>query len=345
MLETLTLKNWQLHTERTFHFDRRVTVLVGDTESGKSSVLRALRWVALNQWDGPADEFINWEASFAKAILDIDGQRIVRKKGTGNIYRFNDQEYRAFGLGKVPETIADFLRLGETNFQSQFDSHFWISESAGHVSRELNQIVNLSVIDDALSYVAAQERRTRTEVDIYRERLTAARKDKEQLEFVSDADKQLKSVERLAKRIEKIKTARQALAQILETLAQTRETVRLASVAAQMTSDTLSAAKRLLDTSSRVGELKKLLNSMDSARVAANRQIPELPDPDNLLALTSKRERLALLIKVSIEAAQWRTQCQRELTTAQTELAQKTKGKCPVCGNKMSSQLSAPTST
>ena len=48
MLKRLRIKNFQKHGKVDISFDPHVTCIVGDSDAGKSSLLRALHWFLTN---------------------------------------------------------------------------------------------------------------------------------------------------------------------------------------------------------------------------------------------------------------------------------------------------------
>lgn len=173
MLKSLKLYNFQAHRKRLIRFDPAITTIRGPTDVGKSAVLRALRWLALN--DTAGDEFVTWGADEAVAIVELTHNQIeakvVRRKGRENVYKLNGQVFKAFGAGKVPDVVAEVLALSEINFQRQHDKPFWLDDPAGEVSRQLNKVIDLSVIDTAMSNAARMVRTARERVTVSGERL------------------------------------------------------------------------------------------------------------------------------------------------------------------------------
>lgn len=108
----------------------------------------------------------------------------MRKKGKAtNEMLLDGQAFRAFGAD-VPEPIADLLNVGDVNFQAQHDSPFWFSLTAGQVSRELNSVVNLDVIDRTLAGVSSALRKARAVEEVCRDRLEETQKQIEELDWV-----------------------------------------------------------------------------------------------------------------------------------------------------------------
>lgn len=159
MFKSIQLKDFQSHPDTFIEFDAGVNALVGLSDSGKTTVLRALRWVCFNQPDG--DDFISHWADKTEVELVLDnGTIITRGRGkTGNWYRMTlpgekPQEFKAFGRGQVPQEIQDVLNLNsEINLSRQMDGPFLLSMSSGEVSQTLNRVVNLDIIDTAISNI------------------------------------------------------------------------------------------------------------------------------------------------------------------------------------------------
>ena len=49
VISSLTLENFQSHKESKIVFDKGLTVIIGQTDQGKSAIIRALKWVLYNE--------------------------------------------------------------------------------------------------------------------------------------------------------------------------------------------------------------------------------------------------------------------------------------------------------
>jgi exonuclease SbcC len=213
MIEKLIIRNFQCHKRLKIEFDPLVTTIVGPSDVGKSAVLRALGWVTTNHPRGEA--FIRDGADKATAILSVDGHKIKRSRGSKNTYELDGSKFTAFG-NATPDEIAAVLNLSELNFQGQHDAAFWFSESAGEVSRQLNSIVDLSVIDSTLSNLSSALRKANAEERVTQARLDSAREDRKSLRSVKQADKALKKVEALGEKARDAAFQRALLAALLK---------------------------------------------------------------------------------------------------------------------------------
>lgn len=195
MLERLRLTDFQVHAKLDVTLDPAITTFVGASDVGKSAVLRALRWVLTNVPAG--DAFVRHGTTSAKAELIVDGRTVTRVRGPStNLYQLDGETYKSFGASAVPDTIAAFLNVGPVNFQGQLDGPFWLGESAAEVSRRLNAIVDLSVIDDVLAGCAAEVRKTKSMVELTEERLKTARAERDRTAWAAEMDDELYAVEK-----------------------------------------------------------------------------------------------------------------------------------------------------
>jgi DNA repair ATPase RecN len=160
MLKTIQLKNFEGHANTTVDLSSGVNIIAGESNAGKSSIFRALRFVFLNEPGG--EEFINFDADTCEVVVQYGEHTITRTKGRNNKvneYSLNGQVFKAFGQS-VPSEIQQALSLNEINFEWQFDKRpFLISETGGYIASKLNEIVNLELIDLSLRNVDSMRRK------------------------------------------------------------------------------------------------------------------------------------------------------------------------------------------
>ncbi len=157
MINSLKISNFQSHKDTLLQFHKGVNVIVGGSDSGKTAILRALRWLTKNRPNG--DDFrSHWGGESLVEINTDDKFIITRSKDKENLYIINNAKWdeakvlKAFGT-KVPEEIQKALNIDDVNLQSQFDSPFLISSTPGEVAGYFNQIAHLERIDSSISYV------------------------------------------------------------------------------------------------------------------------------------------------------------------------------------------------
>jgi predicted ATP-dependent endonuclease of OLD family len=150
MIERVLIKNFQVHEKLDMQFGP-VTTIIGQTDSGKSAIIRALLLVCTNEPSG--DEYIRKDSNGTTVAIRIDGHVIKRiKTKSKNEYILDGETLQAF-RSSVPEPVQAILQMGEVNYQQQHDAPFWFSCTAGQVSKHLNAIVNLDLIDQTFSKI------------------------------------------------------------------------------------------------------------------------------------------------------------------------------------------------
>lgn len=304
-LERLDLKNFQCHRSLSIEFDPLITTLVGKTNSGKSAILRALRWLVQNFPAG--DEFISDGEKYCRARLTVDGHRVVRRIGDRSEYRLDDKVYKAFGRN-VPPAIAKLINLTDENFQSQLDAPFWFGLTPGQVAKELNRIVDLGVIDKTLANLAQVSRQATSEVALTKTRLQEAKQTRDKLAWVPAMGLRLKALQAKGK-----------------SLADKRQKGANLALLCQQANQ-LALAKQIA--------LKRKFGAEAAYKAGAAwaRQKQAVEELTELVDEVRRRKDETCRLK-------------EQLAKAKQELQKATQGKrCPVCGNKFSPS-SARTST
>lgn len=194
MLQSLHLRNFQTHRDFFLELDPLTTVITGPSDSGKSSLLRALRWVCTNQPRG--DSFITWGEESCSVTLKVDNHTITRTRGKDNTYQLDSGEpYKSF-RDDVPQAIQALLNVDpDLNFQQQLDPAFWFLKTPGEVSRELNKIVHLDRIDAVLNNLQSELRKARLTATVSEERLEKATKQAEELAWIEECHAEYQKIE------------------------------------------------------------------------------------------------------------------------------------------------------
>ena len=196
-IEKLTIKNFQAHKKLEVELDPHVTTIIGPSDVGKSAIIRALMWITTLHPSGTA--FIREGSKQTTVNLVVDGQEILRTRSASiNTYALDGKEFKAFG-NDVPSDIRGLLNLSPVNFQSQHDSPFWFCETAGEVSRQLNQIVNLEIIDRTLANLDRIGREARTQIKVVTQQLDEAKELRSTLKWAKTAEQELATAEALHK--------------------------------------------------------------------------------------------------------------------------------------------------
>lgn len=339
MIEKIQIRNFGANEELNIDFSPQVTTIAGRSYIGKSWLLRALRWVVLNKPSG--DSFINWDSDKSKVKLVVDDKRIVRTRSKSlNTYKLSGKEesYVAFG-NDVPKDIMEILNFSEINFQKQHTAPFWFCETAGEVSRQLNSIVNLDLIDSTLANIASEMRKSKAVIEITEEALDKAVQQKKELIFIEDLNEDLIDVEGMQKRYGEIARERATIDERLE-LGAKYGSIR--ENAAQQASDgliVLSMGDRYRETADSVEKLHKLVESGIELQNILKAKPPDFSPLERLerktKEATAQYQELDALIILIENRSDIKCQVEQDLTSYKKELQEIAGGRCPLCGAKM----------
>lgn len=337
MIEKLTLSNFQAHSKLEIQFDARITSIVGPTDTGKSSIIRALWWLIKNTPNG--SEFIRHGAKFTCVELEVDGQLINRTRGSGeNSYNLNSDEFKAFGVS-VPPEIEKLLRIEDINKQSQHDSPFWFGlSSAGEVSRRLNAIVDLGIIDSVLSVCGLRCSRAKETARIVEERLQAAKKQLEELDYVVELDADLTAVEEAGYRAAEAQKRAGELFNLLTDLDYHLQQKENLEVVAGHGTKLLKLLEEYHQRNKQADELYLLIKAARLSKEAAVK-VPDFHEVEqtwkNLGVYWQEASSLATAIENMRTLFKGRRAANEEYEAAHKEFHQKVGNICPLCQQKL----------
>lgn len=192
VLKSLAIENYQAVRNLELDIHPGLTVFTGTSNTGKSSIMRALRWCATNIT--PSD-FRSWDTDATRVGMLFDDHTVIREQGDKlNRYWLDGDKYEAFGR-KVPEGIARAINMPEACWKQQHDNKFMVALNDGERARLINAIAG---VEDAPRCVAAASTAWRdmdNRVTTTLQTLQEAEKALERLEHVRDARVPLDALE------------------------------------------------------------------------------------------------------------------------------------------------------
>lgn len=217
MINSIHLKNFQCHVDRTIEFDPGINIIVGESRKGKSAIFRALLFALLNE--SKKTNIVNWNAKFAEVTVGINSSTIVRTKGaTRNEYKIDDMLLKAFGVD-VPDEIKKITKIDEINVERQHDPYFLISETAGNLGKYFNELVGLDCIDEAFVKSTAIQSDTTSKLKAKKEQLDELAQKKDELSYLEDCSVAFDSLVSAKKEIDNITIAEGEIALYLAGIA------------------------------------------------------------------------------------------------------------------------------
>ena len=196
MITRIEIKNFQSHKNTVLDFKSGVNVFCGESDNGKTAIIRAIRWVAENRPLGTDKLNSTWNDTFKDDMSvklwlldDIWVERIRNKSLNGYRYFRDGKEVTLEATGTdVPQIITDILRLNDVNFQFQMDPPYLLSMSASEASKYFNRIIHLDTIDDTLSVADSDKRSLNSEKKVVEVDINKYKKKLEELEWLDEAE-------------------------------------------------------------------------------------------------------------------------------------------------------------
>lgn len=225
-INEIFVDGFQSHTNSHFNLGNGLNVITGPSDSGKTAIIRAVRWVAFNEPQGEA--FVNESVGHATVAIHLDnGITILKHRRKGKTsYRIQTNagdEGSVFEKSEVPEEVKQLLGITKQtfgdfvtalNFAFQLEAPFLISETPSSGAKVLGKLAGTEAVDLAVKSVskdtyAVRQERLLAEKEI--ERLAG-----NLLEYLDVDDKvqQLKTAESLMEHVEELHKKKDALKEI-----------------------------------------------------------------------------------------------------------------------------------
>lgn len=196
MIDTITLRNFQSHKNSTLELCKGVNVIVGDSDTGKSAIIRSLYWTAFGK---PAGTSIMRHSVVNPTIIEVTTEQGVLKKvrnERSGYYELNGTVFKGFGTA-IPQPIISFLNLGEINFMRQLDPLFLLSKSGGELAQYLNKLINLDIIDSSLTNIKQSVNVDKNALAACEDNIQRLEKQLKDFEFVPEMEKAITQIEEL----------------------------------------------------------------------------------------------------------------------------------------------------
>ena len=204
-IKSIHIQNFQSHRDTFIEFDKGVNAIIGQTDVGKSAIMRAFDFVFNDKPAGNA--FMSWwGGDTCVTVTFFDGTVIKRTKGSVNEYQLHTSDGKDFkldGFGKtgVPKVVQDAAMMFDFNFGFQHQGAFLLSNKSGDVSRYLNKIAKLDIIDRAISNIDSTIRRERQSLEAEETTIERLTTELQKYDHLEDMEKDLLAVELLEKQL------------------------------------------------------------------------------------------------------------------------------------------------
>ena len=354
MITSLHIQNFQSHPDTKLEFDPGVNVIVGSSDSGKTAIIRALRWAVWNKPLGDAFRSDWGGDTSVTAFLDFGAGSVERFKGKGGdryaVWKegqLDETKLKAFGT-TPPEEVDRLFNIKELNLQSQLDSPFLLSQSAGEVARYFNRIARIDQIDSSMQTVERWVRKINQDIASQESQITQHQQTLQEFEYLDKMESEVEVLEDMQSRRDKTARGSQTLETKLKELQQVEEEMEaqiLAVRAEQAVGDILALFDRKDTVQTRILALSKVIEESDRVKKQAGELKEEISSEKlvtGLLELYQEQEKVAERFqRLGRALTQYRT-TKKEYEEQQTKLEELEQqwhehfpNECPMCGSRV----------
>lgn len=143
-IDKIILENFESHRYSEINCSKGLNVITGQSNTGKSSIFKALKWLYMNKPDRGCDFITAGEQLCRVTVLLSNGYTITRektrdrksskksesinryvvKKPNGELMWDKDEEVNKFNNEKVPEEIKNILKINSLKYDSDTEINF-----------------------------------------------------------------------------------------------------------------------------------------------------------------------------------------------------------------------------
>ena len=271
MITSVHIKNFQKHKDLNIEFTDGINVITGESDAGKSAVIRALRWVLENRPSGSKFKTKGTAPSTSVNVdLVLDGEEITRTKSNSkNEYFFKGETFKAMG-SDVPEPISSFTNISSLNIQRQFDEHFLFQYPDSKVSKMINDVSGMEEIVLALEETNRRVRKAKGEEEFLCELIDE--KEKEIAEL-SRYEKFQDKISKISSKIKRVGAKEEKFEKLRKLLIQAKK-IQEEKIHRNVFNKILSRYNEVVEISyqliPKINETKRLRKTIDSYRSLDN---------------------------------------------------------------------------
>ena len=310
-LNRIRVRNFQSHPDTTVELTPGINAFIGESDQGKSAVLRGLLWAVDNRPSGDAI-VSDWARDEKGALLDecsvtvesaAGTLRRVKTKGR-NGYDVNGVKLDAIRTG-VPAEVSAFFGIDAVNVQRQLDPPFLLAESGGARARFFNQLIKLEEIDQTMSAAESLRRATAAAIKPIEAGILETENALAVLEGLPAVQEKARVLQAEEVELRTLESRKMALAGVLVELRAARERVKKyrGLEALEASADTLAElVAELSQASRRYNGIHAVLSSLRASREQLARLplVPEIEfrlveqEADSVKLTTADTKRTAL---------------------------------------------------
>lgn len=218
-IKKIEVNNYLSHKETEIQLHDGMNVIVGDPRSGKSAIVRALKWLFFNNPKGYKFHS-NFTDDPTKVSVELKEGIEVSKIRSETETKFFIDENEYTGGQQTPDEVIRVLNINDINLAGQFDPPFLVTASPGEVAREINKICRLEDAEGWVGELTTTINSKNKEVGILNDQIKEYKEKERDLSYVEELEKFVIEAEEMLNYVtvykKKIDNLQRALSVILE---------------------------------------------------------------------------------------------------------------------------------
>ena len=316
-IKSVEIHNFQSHENTNISFSEEMNVITGESNSGKTSILRAIMWAVDNQPLGNDFMMAGGDDNCYVRINYTDGTFIERgrtKKDTGyyivgDAYSLNKDEYRGF-TNAVPVQVDNMHQMPKVsitkdmethlNVLSQLDSPFLIGESPAVKAAAIGRITGVHVLDASIKDATRQISSNRLLIKGGSDRLQKKKDEKAKLPDVALMKKMNSLLHRMYEYVKDVKQWTDKIQKTIELINDVDIKIDLAKADLSRCITFLNAASRICMLMPKVqaaSKLDGLYNNYMDIQKRIDNTTDSVDTSENMLRILPAAERASNTLK------------------------------------------------
>ena len=236
-IKKVELHNFQSHEFTEMEFDRGLNVILGNSDVGKTAILRAIKWALYNEPKG--DYFIRQgEKDVSCKVTFSNGVVVERLKTPSKNSYFlvdasgNEMRFEGFGID-VPKEITDVTNMYKVsldnsnnktilNIAEQLDGPFLLNDQASLRASAIGRLIGVNYVDDALRTVVRDNKRTNQEIVELIKNKDDLKKQLDEFSYIKEYKEKFEKITKIRNKIKTLQDRLELISKIKENLDKNR---------------------------------------------------------------------------------------------------------------------------
>lgn len=271
-IHSVRLENFQSHLDSYIEFDKGLNVLVGQSDSGKTAVLRGIRWALYNQPRGT--DFIRVSGDFVRVTVTFDNGTEISRERTSSKNRYTvrqpekeDLILEGFGI-HVPIEVLEAHGMGHMRIDTdhelsihlsqQLDGPFLLEQTSSVRAKTLGRISGAHFLDMAIRETTKDVSQLNQRMKREQEAVDSLKEELEPYASVPEMKEQLNLTEENIKTITQLVERKKTLEQIRDKKLELKNEEEFATKRRQLVKNVDQWEQQLLSLENKIFRFKML---------------------------------------------------------------------------------------